>query len=134
MTEGIVNRKIKFDSLHQPPDLNEGPVWVDSGTSSSHHATDRLTPHSCYSKHAKFNGMTCWSRPHIVISFHFQRYAQTRIALPLIVLTALRHIDFDKGYRKEHRLTIFVRKQSHGANKYGQYSFVGSRSTLDLFS
>jgi hypothetical protein len=41
----------------------EGALWVDSGTSSSHHATDRLTPHSCYSKDAKFNGMTCWSRP-----------------------------------------------------------------------
>ncbi len=43
------------------------PVWVDSGTSSSHHATDRLTPHSCYSKDAKFNGMTCWNRPIAVL-------------------------------------------------------------------
>jgi len=41
----------------------EGPVWVDSGPSSSHHATDRLTPHSCYSKGAKFNGAYSSCRP-----------------------------------------------------------------------
>ncbi len=53
----------------------ERPQRVDSGTSSSHHATDRLTPHSCYSKDIKFNGMTCRSRPIIVTSFHFQWYS-----------------------------------------------------------
>jgi hypothetical protein len=49
-----------FGYIHKQPQWLQ---WVDSGTSSSHHATDRLTPHSCNSKDAKFNGMTCWSRP-----------------------------------------------------------------------